>query len=56
MFNYVCLLKRHCNRFVPQKFEELFSKYAKTDKSRLHFNELYAMTNANRNAYDPFGW
>jgi len=43
-------------RFVPQKFEELFSKYAKTDKSRLHFNELYAMTNANRNAYDPFGW
>jgi len=43
-------------RFVPEKFEALFSKYAKTDKSRLHFNELFAMTQANRNAYDPFGW
>jgi hypothetical protein len=44
------------NRFVPEKFEALFSKYAKTDKHRLHFNELFAMTQANRNAYDPFGW
>ncbi len=44
------------NRFVPEKFEELFTKFAKTEKSRLSFNELLAMTEANRNAVDPFGW
>jgi peroxygenase len=43
-------------RFVPMKFEELFSKYAKTDKNKLHFDELYALTSANKNAVDPFGW
>jgi peroxygenase len=43
-------------RFVPEKFEELFTKFAKTEKSRLSFNELLAMTEANRNAVDPFGW
>ncbi len=44
------------NRFVPEKFEELFTKFAKTEKSKLSFDELLAMTEANRNAVDPFGW
>ncbi|CAK9223489.1 unnamed protein product [Sphagnum troendelagicum] len=43
-------------RFVPEKFEELFTKFAKTEKSKLSFDELLAMTEANRNAVDPFGW
>lgn len=43
-------------RFVPEKFEELFSKFSKTDRSRLRYDELYSLTSANKNAYDPFGW
>jgi peroxygenase len=43
-------------RFVPYKFEEIFSKYAKTEKNRLTFSELMEMTAANRNVADPFGW
>ncbi|KAG0563573.1 hypothetical protein M758_8G041200 [Ceratodon purpureus] len=43
-------------RFVPEKFEELFSKFAKHDKNKLYFDELYALTSANKNAVDPFGW
>jgi peroxygenase len=43
-------------RFVPEKFEELFSKFARHDKSKLYFGELYELTSANRNAVDPFGW
>lgn len=44
------------NRFVPSKFEALFQKFAKTDNDKLHFDELYALTRANKNAVDPFGW
>jgi peroxygenase len=43
-------------RFVPANFEEIFSKYSKTSPSRLNYNELYAMTDAMRNANDLFGW
>ncbi|CAM6080152.1 unnamed protein product [Sphagnum tenellum] len=43
-------------RFVPEKFEELFSKFAKTEKTRLTPGELWEMTEANRCAMDPFGW
>lgn len=43
-------------RFVPAKFEEIFSKYAKTSPERITFNELLNMTSAMRNAYDFFGW
>lgn len=43
-------------RFVPSKFEALFQKFAKSDKDKLHFDELYALTRANMNAVDPFGW
>lgn len=41
---------------MPEKFEELFSKFSKTDKTQLQFDELLALTNANMNAYDLFGW
>lgn len=43
-------------RFVPSKFEEIFSKYAKTEKTRMTFWELMDMTAACRNVADPFGW
>lgn len=43
-------------RFVPEKFEELFDKFAKHEKNKLNFSELYALTSANKNAVDPFGW
>ncbi|KAH9314107.1 hypothetical protein KI387_022734, partial [Taxus chinensis] len=43
-------------RFVPSKFEEIFSKYARTYSDRLVFSEVWAMTEGNRNAIDPFGW
>ncbi|KAG0623919.1 hypothetical protein M758_3G211400 [Ceratodon purpureus] len=43
-------------RFLPYKFEEIFSKFAKIDKTRMTFGELMEMTAANRNVADPFGW
>lgn len=43
-------------RFVPEKFEELFDKFAKHEKNKLNLGELYALTSANKNAVDPFGW
>nr|ACJ70083.1 caleosin [Cycas revoluta] len=44
-------------RFVPSKFEEIFTKYARVRPDRLTFSEiLLALTEANRNANDPFGW
>lgn len=43
-------------RFVPAKFEEIFSKYAKTSPDRMNFNELLNMTASMQNAYDFFGW
>lgn len=41
---------------MPSKFEEIFSKFAKTEKTRMTFWELMERTAANRNAVDPFGW
>lgn len=43
-------------RFVPQKFEELFTKYDKTGKGGLSLWELLEMTAAVRKIMDPFGW
>lgn len=43
-------------RFVPEKFEELFSKFAKGEKAKLSFWELLEMTNSQLNAFDFFGW
>uniref|UniRef100_A0A0C9S875 TSA: Wollemia nobilis Ref_Wollemi_Transcript_12239_832 transcribed RNA sequence n=1 Tax=Wollemia nobilis TaxID=56998 RepID=A0A0C9S875_9CONI len=43
-------------RFLPSKFEEIFTKYSRTRPDRLTFSELWAMTEGNKNANDPFGW
>jgi len=43
-------------RFVPSNFEDIFSKYARTSPDRMSYSEVWAMTEGNRNANDPFGW
>eukprot|EP00249_Psilotum_nudum_P013912 c24581_g1_i1 orf=146-850(+) len=43
-------------RFIPFKFEEIFSKFAKSHPHGLTFQEMLGMTEAQRNAFDPFGW
>lgn len=43
-------------RFVPEKFEELFSKHDRGGKGALSFSELLALTETNKNAFDAFGW
>lgn len=43
-------------RFVPEKFEEVFSKWDKDGKQALSLGELYTMTHDMSVAMDPFGW
>ncbi|GBG78537.1 hypothetical protein CBR_g27762 [Chara braunii] len=43
-------------RFQPEKFEEIFSKFDREHKGGLTFWELMEMTEALRDAVDPFGW
>ncbi|KAL4936799.1 hypothetical protein BDV06DRAFT_227559 [Aspergillus oleicola] len=43
-------------RFVPQAFENMFSKYDKDHTGALTLNELFDMMHGNRCAIDPFGW
>ncbi|KAF7827566.1 putative peroxygenase 4 [Senna tora] len=43
-------------RFVPSKFEEIFSKHAKTNSNALTSDELMAMLKANRVPKDYKGW
>ncbi|KAK4182344.1 putative peroxygenase 3 [Podospora australis] len=43
-------------RFVPQAFEDLFSKWDKDDKKELTGWQLWRMVGGHRNAVDPFGW
>ncbi|KAJ3370649.1 hypothetical protein GGF31_003963 [Allomyces arbusculus] len=43
-------------RFVPEKFEEMWTKYAKTSPEFMTARELFQMTEAMRNAVDPYGW
>ncbi|KNE61881.1 calcium-binding protein 1 [Allomyces macrogynus ATCC 38327] len=43
-------------RFVPEKFEEMWTKYAKTSAEYMTARELFQMTEAMRNAVDPYGW
>lgn len=43
-------------RFVPEKFEELFTKFDKGRKGALTFSETLYMTQANREVADFFGW
>ncbi|GAB2232220.1 hypothetical protein Droror1_Dr00011249 [Drosera rotundifolia] len=43
-------------RFIPSNLENIFSKYARTVPDKLNLKELWHMTQANRNAFDFFGW
>ncbi|GAA6025267.1 hypothetical protein JCM10207_009017 [Rhodosporidiobolus poonsookiae] len=43
-------------RFIPAKFEEMFSKFDKDNKGGLTFKEGLHMIHANRQAVDPIGW
>jgi len=43
-------------RFVPEKFEEIFSKYDVNNIGGLDFWQGYSMTEAMRNLVDPVGW
>lgn len=43
-------------RFVPQKYEEIFSKYDKDNKGGLYFKEVLTMVYHNRNVMDFYGW
>lgn len=48
-------LKQHC-RFMPANLEFMFSKYAREVPDKLSLRELWHMTEANRVAFDFFGW
>lgn len=43
-------------RFIPANLENIFSKYACTVPGKLSLKELWHMTEANRCAFDFFGW
>lgn len=43
-------------RFVPDKFESVFSKYDKDNKGGLTLHECWEMIRGNRNIMDPTGW
>ena len=44
------------DRFIPLKFEEIFSKVAHTHANSLTSDELKAMLKANREPKDYKGW
>jgi len=48
----------HEGRFVPENFEQIFSKFAKRDSSgtTMTSGELFDFIKAQRNVVDPFGW
>jgi len=43
-------------RFVPEKFEEIFSKFDTKDKHGLTLKELFSLMYHQRNIFDFFGW
>ncbi|XP_022743151.1 peroxygenase-like isoform X2 [Durio zibethinus] len=43
-------------RFIPANMENIFSKYACTVPDKLSLRELWCMTEANRSAFDFYGW
>lgn len=46
----------HEGRFVPQKFESIFSKYDKEGDGTLTLRELFDLMHGQRGPVDPFGW
>jgi len=43
-------------RFVPQKFEDIFAKYASGDKQGITLSEVFNYMKGQRLVLDPFGW
>jgi peroxygenase len=43
-------------RFVPQKFEDIFFKYASGDKQGITLGEVFNYLKGQRVVFDPFGW
>ena len=43
-------------RYCPSEFENMFSKHAETFPDKLSYGEMWSMTEANREAFDLFGW
>ncbi len=43
-------------RFVPQKFEDIFSKYAQPGKDTLSLGDMWNALKGQRLHGDPFGW
>lgn len=43
-------------RFVPQKFEEIFSKYDRENKGGISWRDIQEMVYTNSNVNDPVGW
>lgn len=43
-------------RFVPEKFEEVFSKYDQDNKGGLSFKDIMQSIRGNANVFDFFGW
>ncbi|KAE8651800.1 peroxygenase [Cucumis sativus] len=43
-------------RYIAANFENMFSKYARTQPDKLSLGEIWDMTEANRLAFDPYGW
>ncbi|CAB4485836.1 Caleosin-domain-containing protein [Rhizophagus irregularis] len=43
-------------RFVPEKFEEVFSKYDRDNKGGLSLKDIKQVIRGNANVFDPFGW
>ncbi|KAF7857136.1 uncharacterized protein EAF02_011369 [Botrytis sinoallii] len=46
----------HEGRFIPQHFEDLFSKYAGRDKQDITKAEIFAYVKSQRNVLDVIGW
>lgn len=57
-----CIIYHHAEvfdtegRFVPEKFESLFSKFDGENKGGLSWEDLQRMILANMNIVDPVGW